>query len=269
MLRKLNENAPFFEDDPQGGGGGGGRKSVEEERAQIRKELEQEYAGLRTNRDEVLAEKRQLKEKLVAIEAVIEAAGGSDGIKALQELKTRLEKDEIGKLLTEGKHEEWFEKRTGRMRSEHQQQVESLMEQLEAEKKGRGAAEKARTDLMLETAVRAASGKMGVIDSAVSDVILRARGVFSFDQERDALVIRDEKDGAVLGKDGKNPMSVDEWLESQKESARHWFPPSKGSGAQGAHGNGAGEPDPSKMSWADYAKWREEKGMSRPKGIPG
>lgn len=267
MLRRLN--MPFFEaDSGKGAGGGAGdddsAKLRDEITAQVRKELEQEYAGLKTNRDAVLAEKRELKEKLAGIESVIAAAGGSEGIQKLQELKARLEKDEIGALLAEGKHEEWFDKRTGRMRSEYEQQIAKLNEELEAERSGRSAAEKARTDLMLETSVRAAAGKLGVVDSAVSDAILRARGVFSFDPERNALVIRDENDGAVLGKDGKTPMQVDEWLESQRESARHWFPPSKGAGATGAHGGGsAGEPDVSKMSRDEYAEWRKQKGMDR------
>lgn len=267
MLRRLNE--PFYEgaDKP----GSGDPKPVDEKvlRDQIRKELEQEYSGLKANRDEVLSEKRQLKEKLEGIEAVIASAGGSDGIKALQELKARLEKDEIGTLLTQGKHEEWFEKRTARMRSESEQQVRKVTEELEKERKLRTVAEQARTDLLLETAVRAAAGKLGVIDSAVSDVILRARGAFSFDQERGVLTIKDEHGAAVLGKDGKTPMPVDEWLDSQKESARHWFPPSKGAGATGAVGAGAGQPDLSKMSLADYAKWREENGLTTRRGIPG
>ena len=266
MLRKLNQ--PFYEEDPGKGNGGAGA-AAEEVRAQVRKELEQEYAGLKANRDAVLEEKRQLKEKLAGIESVIATVGGQDGIKALQELKGRLEKDEMGKLLAEGKYEEVLERRTARMRSEHDQQVKSLTDQLEVEHKHRLASEQARVDLMLETSVRAAAGKMGVIDSAVSDVILRAKGVFSFDQERGSLVIKDEQGGAVLGKDGKTPMPIEEWLEGHKESARHWFPPSKGAGAQGGRGGDAGQPDLSKMSLSEYAKWREENGLTKARGIPG
>lgn len=272
MFCKLNEQPYFEKPDPVGGGGAGGGKDDadrEKVRAEIRAELEQEYAGLKANRDEVLAEKRAMKEKLASVEAIISAAGGSDGIKALQELKTRLEKDEIGRLLTEGKHEEWFERRTARQRSEYEQQLKKAVDELELERNLRFGAEKARTDLMLETEVRAAAAKLGVVESAVSDAILRARGEFSYDQERDSLIIKDENEGAVLGKDGKKPMTIEEWLEGQKDKARHWFPPSKGAGAAGSHGGVPGSEDPSKMDWNEYAEWRKRQGLGRVQGIPG
>jgi hypothetical protein len=44
-----------------------------------------------------------------------------------------------------------------------------------------------------------------------------------------------------LGKDGKNPFSPAEWIESQKEAKPHWFPASSsGSGSSGANPAGAG-----------------------------
>lgn len=268
MLRKLNH--PFFEA-PAGGGGAANDEAAkmrDQIRAELRKELEQEVAGLKSNRDAILAEKRQMKEQLESVMAQLNGVGGAEGIKALQQLQARLEKDESTKLVAEGKWEEVLDRRTASMRSEHGQQIKSLTEQLETATSRVAAAERARTDLLLETEVRASAGKLGVVESAVSDVILRAKGVFSFDPERTALVIKDKDGGAIFGKDGKTPMTVGEWLEGQKESARHWFPPSKGAGAAGAHGGGsAGEPDIAKMSREEYVEWRKKKGMDR-RGSP-
>lgn len=252
------------------GGGDGGGADIN---LKIQAAVERATQGLKQNRDQILAEKKQLSEQLQQMQQYFEQLGGKEGIQKLLEMRQRLEKDEMGKLLADGKYDEWFEKRTQSMKSDYEKRIEALNAQLEESNKKAQEAMQRWTDKVLETEVRAACSKAGVIDSAVEDALYRARNMFKYDEERGQMVILDENGSAVLGKDGKSPKSISEWLEEQKQSARHWWPPSQGAGANGALGGGQASPDASaigRMSMAEYKKFRESQGMGSGRyGIPG
>lgn len=78
--------------------------------------------------------------------------------------------------------------------------------------------------VLLSDAVKDAAIKYGVLDTALPDVISRAKDTFTI------------KDGAVvsktaqLDKEGK-PVGVATWVQSLSESASHLFATSRGSGA--------------------------------------
>ncbi len=101
----------------------------------------------------------------------------------------------------------------------------------------------------------------GIEPGALLDVQLRAQTQFTFDQERDTLVIRDSDGGVVFGKDGKSPKSIKEWLDDQKEVSRHWWPPSKGGGAEGSGRGSGGGKDMGSLSMAEYAAQRRKEGF--------
>jgi hypothetical protein len=64
----------------------------------------------------------------------------------------------------------------------------------------------------------------------VQDLVLRARATWSEDDDG-TLVARDEKGDLITGKDGA--ITMNEWVESLKESSPHLFPRSKGAGLGG------------------------------------
>jgi hypothetical protein len=87
--------------------------------------------------------------------------------------------------------------------------------------------------LVVDDRIRDAAAKAGLIASATEDALHRGRQVFALDREGRA-VARDGEGAAILGADGKSPLSPAEWLEGMRETAPHWWPPSSGAGAPGA-----------------------------------
>lgn len=212
---------------------------------------------------ELKNEKTALKAERDAILKTMTDLGGEEGIQKLAELKTNLEKDEVGKLLTEGRHQEWFDRRTEGLRATHVNQVEALTSKIaDAEASESGAIVRLQ-DMVLKNEVLNACKDLGVLPEAVADVQLRARGVFTYDKaytENDRVVMRDQDEAIVFGADAQTPKSLNEWLVERKEDSRHWWAPSKGGRANGSGSTdgGDGEADLSTLPQAEYEKVRQQ-----------
>jgi hypothetical protein len=72
--------------------------------------------------------------------------------------------------------------------------------------------------LVVDDRIRDAAAKAGLIASATEDALHRGRQVFALDREGRA-VARDGEGAAILGADGKSPLSPAEWLEGMRETA--------------------------------------------------
>jgi hypothetical protein len=115
--------------------------------------------------------------------------------------------------------------------------LEQAKAALADEKKRLTALVEAREQELARTAVegtlREAAAKAGLVPAAVEDALGRARRVFTLDEDGRP-VARDAEGAVVPGADGEHPLAPAEWLESMKEAAPHWWPPSSGAGAPGA-----------------------------------
>lgn len=240
------------------------QKAEKDIEARIVKAVEEQVAGLKKTNEELKNEKTQMSSKFDTFSQAIEALGGIDTLKGLGtaetikqmvEMRSRFEKDEQGKLLTEGRYDEWFDKRTDALRADHKNQLAQIQALAEQEKAGKDAAEIALRKKVLETEVSSACSDAKVESSAWLDVQLRAQQVFTYDPERKRLVVRDADGGVVFGKDGKTPKSIREWLDEQKEVSRHWWPSSKGSGAGGSDRPGE-QRNLASLDFAEYARQR-------------
>ncbi len=116
--------------------------------------------------------------------------------------------------------------------------------------------------LAVDGAVRDAAGRVGLVPAAIDDALGRGRRVFTLDEDGRP-VARDAEGAVVPGADGKSPLTPAEWLETMKDAAPHWWPPSSGAGAPGAGARGgegslsyeqAGE-----LSPEHYARLRRER----------
>jgi hypothetical protein len=93
----------------------------------------------------------------------------------------------------------------------------------------------------------------GMYPSALEDILLRARTVFRVEEGR---AIPYEADGSILyAKDGRSPMSPQEWLSIQKRNNPHWNIASQGAGSTTSRGGlGATKVDEmtpqQKIAWA-------------------
>lgn len=246
--------------DGDGNGNGDGDKTFSQ--ADVTKLIDAEVKGLKTKNATLIEEKRSVDKQFKTINAQLEALGGEDGIKKLTEFQKKLGEDESTKLLAEGKHEEWFDKRTTALRKSHEKELGTVAQERDEAKT---VAEKAVSKLhktLLKAETLTAAKDAGTVAEAAADIQLRAERAFTWDEESERLVLKDEDGDIVMSKDGKTPKSVAEWLEEQKETARHWWPPSKGAGSTGS-GDGAGEGGDEDISTADFdkfaAKRREQK----------
>ncbi|UVM02298.1 hypothetical protein LOY41_12220 [Pseudomonas atacamensis] len=198
-------------------------------KAAIATAVETSVSGLKTKNSELLGKLKETTGKLTQFETQFE---GID-IDAVKGLLSRAGQDEETKLLTEGKVDEVFNRRTERLRGDYDKQLKTVTARAE---KAEAFAAKFQGKVLGDS-VRGAALKAGALPEATDDIILRAKGVFSLNEEGEAVAV-DEDSQVILGKDGKTPLTPLEWAESLRESAPHLWP--RASGTQ-APGGGSGQ----------------------------
>lgn len=181
--------------------------------------------------------RKAAEKKAKELEGLQEQTQGLD-LPSLRKLAEQLDKNEYHKMIKEGRVDEalqkFAEKHIEKMKADFDKQLGDKDKAIEAAV----TRAKRRDDLILEAGLREAAVKAGTHPSAIDDVVLHGRSMFSLDD--DGRVVR-IKDGEVeVGKDGKTPFGPSDWLESTREAKPHWYP-SSGSGT-GSGGNGTQRP---------------------------
>lgn len=144
---------------------------------------------------------------------------------------------EEGELIKAGKLDEVVALRVGEMKAALETQItekDTLLQQTTSQ----------LSILLIDNQVKSAALTLGIHPTAVDDIVLRARGVFTVD--KGAPVPKDASGNVIYGKDGSTPMSIQDWAQGLKKTAPHLFIGSVGSGAGGGRGNGSA--DISKMT---------------------
>jgi hypothetical protein len=189
-------------------------------KAAIATAVEASVTGLKTKNTELLGKLKETTKKLSQFETQFE---GLD-INAVKGLLTKA-----------GKIDEVFSRRTERLRGDFEKQLKAEKERAD---KAESFASKFR-DKVLGDSIRSAAIKAGALPEAAEDLILRAKGQFTLNEEGEAVAI-DKEGQAILGKDGKTPLTPLEWAESLRESAPHLWPRASGTNAPGGgSGNAA------------------------------
>ena len=200
----------------------------------IREAVAAEVKGLKANSKKLKAEKEAAEEALKAFEGI-----DPEKVRALLE---QVEGDEETQLLKDGKIEEVVAKRTERL-------VTAKDKEIEARDKRISELETENSDLndrlqkkIVDGALRDAATKAGVVPTAIDDAVYRGSRVFVVGDD-DTPIAKDGED-TLFGKDGKTPLTPLEYMEGMKETAPHWFPTSSGGGANGAKGGSDKTPNP-------------------------
>lgn len=194
--------------------------------AEVQKRVDAEVNGLKNKNTELLTKNKTLSELTKKFEGV--------DLEALTKLKADIDANEDAKLISEGKGAQVIEKYTTRMREQHRVELEAERAKIALE------AEKAKRyeGAVLDNQIREVL--VGLHKGAVEDAIMHARQHFVLDAKGKAVQL-DSSGNPVLGKDGTNPYSPAEWIETQKELKPHWFPAlSSGGGASGGDRGGSG-----------------------------
>lgn len=188
----------------------------------IEERLATETTGLKSKNTELLGDIRKLKDQVKAFEGLDPVA-----VKALLE---KFSNDEEAALIAKGKIDEVLAKRTERLNADWDKKLKAAEA---AAQKLQEANQKLVKRATSEAIIKAAT-KAGALPKAMDDVILRAQGAGWTINEEGEVIARDGEN-IIFGKDGKTPLSPDEWAESLRETAPHLWPPAQGSGAQGSH----------------------------------
>ncbi len=131
------------------------------------------------------------------------------------------------KLVDAGKIDELLAERTKRMKEEYEKTIQTLESQNHTHVRQ-------LEGLVIDNSVRAAATKSGVQATAVDDVLLRARTVYSL--EDGTATPKDRKGEVIYGKDGSTPMAIEEWVKGLEDTAGHLFIKSSGGGPKNPGG---------------------------------
>lgn len=97
--------------------------------------------------------------------------------------------------------------------------------------------------LVVDSEVNRAASEVGVLPSATTDLVLRAKAVFKVE---DGVAVPYNGQEKVYARDGVTPLSVKEWVVGLRKTAPHLFDPNTGGGASGSSRSSG--VDPSKMT---------------------
>lgn len=144
-----------------------------------------------------------------------------------QEAMKTLKALEEKKLIDAGNLDEVVAQRVKEMSQEFEAQSTELNNKL-------STANRQLEALMIDAAAKTVAIQTGVLPTAVDDVILRAKTVFSV---KDGVVMAMENGKPMYDKDGTTPMTIDSWVKGLKKTAPHLFTMPAGGGAGGSgHG---------------------------------
>lgn len=223
------------DDDDNNGGGGGD---------DLQARIDEATAGLKKTNAELKAEKTAAKKLADDLAAKFEKLGGDEGIERLVAMREHLEKDEVGKLLAEGKHEEWFDKRASSLKADYEKKLAAMESQIAERDELLKASNGKLHSTLLDVGIGQACDKAGIIDQGAREhARMLAERQFAFDPEVGAHVLKDDDGSVVYGKDGKQPKTMAEWVEEKREvdTYRGWWPESRSAGFN--HGGLPGDPD--------------------------
>jgi len=153
----------------------------------------------------------------------------------IQALLQHLETDEDAKLIAAGKLDEVVKKRTERMQADYDKKLQA---EADSRTKAEGKAAKL-ADRTLQAVLRDAAARAGALPEALDDVVRRGIGTWVLNDDGDVVAMNGEE--VMLGKDGKKPLTTQEWAESIRESAPYFWPATRGSGAPGSGGGGGNQ----------------------------
>lgn len=212
----------FMAEAGEGEQGGGGAAP---DAAPMQASLQAQIDALKSKNSELLKEKQGAKEQLARF----------DGIDpdAVRNILQRFSDDEEAKLIAGGKIDEVLNRRTDRMKQDYDKQFQSKDAELQRfQQANQKLSQRALSDAVAKAAVKA-----GALPTALDDIVLRAQHS-GWSVNEDGEVVARKGDEVQFGKDGKSPLTAEEWADSLREVAPHLFQQPQGTGAPGSGGGG-------------------------------
>ena len=177
----------------------------------------------------------EFRNKNIELMQGMEKFKGVDPDKYTELLDLQRKVDE-SKLVGSDKVDEAVAQRVKQLETEFQAQVDDYKGKYE---KGQEALGKT----MLSAELHGRALKAGAFESALDDIESRARQVYKLADNQ--IMPLDSKGQVIYGKNGSDPMPMNEWLKGLAKDAPHLFKESEGGGSRNSGGRGN---DTSKMT---------------------
>lgn len=171
-----------------------------------------------------------LKDEKKKLQEILDGMPGNDEIEKMRQLQERLDSSEDARLIAEGKMDEVIESRNERYRERINTRLKDVTDEnaklIDDSKKLKSSFD----DFRIDNAIKLAAIEEGVVPHAVADLALRAAPTFFIE---DGKVVAKDEHGDYIKNDEDKKVSVNEYIQSLKEAAPHFWPPSKTSGLNG------------------------------------
>ncbi len=200
---------------------------------------DEQTMGLRGNRDTILLEKREADRKLAELTA---QWSGMDP-ERVKQLVAKFDNDEEMKLIEAGDFEKVVERRTENMRTGLEAERDAARGKVTELEELLSGKDETITVLKVDSQVRELGLGMNppMDPKGLGDAIRAARTIFRLSEENVPVALREDGTTPIIGKDGKTPLGIEEWLQATFESGKTlWWGSSSGGGAAGG-GDGDGD----------------------------
>ncbi|KKL68651.1 hypothetical protein LCGC14_2122880 [marine sediment metagenome] len=175
----------------------------------------------RSNNIRLMQERDKLVKDMKAFEGV-------DPVK-YAEFKKKLDDLEEQDLISANDLDGLVTKRTEAMRADHAGQVTKLTSNVTEQTERADKAESQLAVVVIDSDVQTAVTKVGTVrKGAMTDILSRARSVFKLQEGKPVPIGPDNE--VLYGKDGKNPLTMEEWSQGLVEAAPYLFEGNKGGG---------------------------------------
>ncbi|EOQ68855.1 hypothetical protein [Acinetobacter pittii] len=196
-----------------------------EVKAAIQAAVDEAVKGLKEKNSELINDKKALKDELTSLKGKVD---GLD-LDAIKVLLDKSNQDEESKLIAEGKIEEVIQKRTEKMREQHEKLLNAEKERAD---KAEAYANKFKQSVVQSQIVQAAL-ELEALPEATADIAFLAHSKFVLDENGKAVAV-DTQGEVIIGKDGKTPLSPKEWVETLREQKPYFWPKANGTGSPGS-----------------------------------
>ena len=155
-------------------------------------------------------------------------------LEQIMELKKKVQDVEDKKMIEAGKIDELVAQKVERMRADFENQIKAMQTALE-EKDGSYQKVNSRlAEVLIDSEITKAVNGVGVVKKeAIRDILARGRTTWKLDE--DGKPVPKEGDRLLYGKDGKAPLTFEEWASGLLTDAPFLFEDSAGGGASGGH----------------------------------
>lgn len=221
---------------PEGDDGGGSMEDM------VKAAVEKATAGLAAKNAELLNEVKNERTKRTTLEQQITNLGDTSDLTKMREVMERMQQDADLKLIADGgkpAFEEVLTRRTKSVIAEERSKVEAAERAAkEYEARANDAMNRWRSERM-NSAVSHAVAKAKALPEAAEYINMKASQMFELDDELGAPRLRESVKGTDQSIDRNgNPITLDTWVESLRDSQPFFFGIAAGGGGGGGNSQG-------------------------------